>query len=260
MPNSNFHIFSYVKYEGLNVPWIHDFWLFPWLGTAKFIWFWTQKFYLFFYNKVLNLELFLRKPKWWVLLFQSGWMIKIHTHRYLEPHALTFLHPSWDKYKQAVHRQTRRSSEKTCSKRKAAYSMPHRKPQTDQNTWGKRRSDFALTFRVPQFSRTRQGKVEVSLVRILTQVDDAAQAIGSKYPRGPARSHKRLWFVFLAQCSKHGIVVHLIFLFRFFIFATAQEGCCTHVYNKNSDTVTFPSWRFRKTANSQLWKRELTSS
>lgn len=125
MSNSNFHIFSYVKYEGLKVPWIHEFWLFPWLGTAKFIWFWTQKFYLLFYNKVLNLELFLRKPKWWVLLFQSGWMIKIHTHRYLEPHALTFLHPSWDKYKQAVHRRTRRSSEKTCSKRKAAYSMPH---------------------------------------------------------------------------------------------------------------------------------------
>lgn len=53
-------------------------------------------------------------------------MIKIHTHRYLELHALTLLHPSSDKYKQVVHSDGHLGQcERTCSKQKAQPTVCH---------------------------------------------------------------------------------------------------------------------------------------
>lgn len=65
------------------------------------------------------------------------------------------------------------------------------------------------TFGVLGLRGARSCQVKVRFV-ILTQQDDAAQAICGEYPRHPAWRHRGLGLVIFAQACEHGVIVHLV--------------------------------------------------
>ncbi|KAF3842289.1 hypothetical protein F7725_024240 [Dissostichus mawsoni] len=90
-------------------------------------------------------------------------------------------------------------------------------------------------------------QVKVRFV-ILTQQDDATQAVRGKYPRHPAGRHRGLGLVIFAQACEHAVIVHLLLQGHLCRVSANEKAslqremtACGPVYHGYQNTASCPS-------------------